>query len=79
MSTPTDKPEIKECRRCKEELDPELIKPVCPKCDYLKGFYCPDCQRQVGSGPGHDGSSLCLSGSLASGGNRSHCTCNTCF
>jgi len=30
-------------------------------------------------GPGHIGSMSCRSGSLASGGNRSHCTCDTCF
>lgn len=29
--------------------------------------------------PSHDGSTRCESGSLASGGRRSHCSCDTCF
>jgi len=29
--------------------------------------------------PSHDGSKRCESGSIASGGNRSHCSCDTCF
>ena len=29
--------------------------------------------------PRHDGSANCQSGSIASGGHRSHCTCDTCF
>lgn len=29
--------------------------------------------------PSHRGSTMCESGSLASGGNNSHCTCDTCF
>lgn len=29
--------------------------------------------------PSHAGSSQCESGSLASGGNRTHCTCDACF
>ena len=32
-----------------------------------------------GFGPSHAGSARCKSGSIASGGNRSHCTCDTCF
>jgi hypothetical protein len=30
-------------------------------------------------GPTRDGSSYCRSGSIASGGGRSYCTCDTCF
>jgi hypothetical protein len=30
-------------------------------------------------GPRHDGSTLCRSGSVASGGLSTHCTCDTCF
>ena len=30
-------------------------------------------------GPSHDGSKRCESGSIASGGNRSHCSCDICF
>lgn len=29
--------------------------------------------------PSHDGSSRCESGSIASGGTRSHCSCDVCF
>jgi hypothetical protein len=29
--------------------------------------------------PGHYGSPNCRSGSLRSGGQKSHCTCDTCF
>ena len=29
--------------------------------------------------PSHNGSKSCESGSIASGGNKSHCTCDTCF
>jgi hypothetical protein len=34
---------------------------------------CPECMRA------HRGSSNCRSGSLASGGTRAHCACDTCF
>jgi hypothetical protein len=37
---------------------------------------CPSCQK---FGPSHDGSSRCESGSIASGGAKSHCTCDVCF
>lgn len=30
-------------------------------------------------GPSHQGSTSCKSGSLASGGQNSHCSCDTCF
>jgi hypothetical protein len=30
-------------------------------------------------GPRRDGSSRCQSGSIASGGTKTYCTCNTCF
>jgi len=39
---------------------------------------CPTCQKQE-FGPSHDGSSRCESGSVASGGNKSHCSCDVCF
>lgn len=32
-----------------------------------------------GFGPSHDGSRNCKSGSIASGGNITHCTCSPCF
>lgn len=31
------------------------------------------------NGPSHEGSARCESGSIASGGNSSHCSCDTCF
>jgi hypothetical protein len=41
---------------------------------------CPSCLRAgSGMGPSHRGSERCESGSLASGGDKSHCTCDTCF
>jgi hypothetical protein len=39
---------------------------------------CKGC-NVVGMSPGHDGSRYCKSGSIASGGTRAHCTCDTCF
>lgn len=43
---------------------------------------CPVCRQIIASGfigPSHKGSSGCRSGSLASGGDRTHCTCDGCF
>lgn len=41
---------------------------------------CPTCLAQgEHMGPSHNGSQRCESGSIASGGERSHCTCDTCF
>jgi hypothetical protein len=40
---------------------------------------CATCQSPETFKPSHDGSRLCESGSLASGGHRRHCTCDTCF
>ncbi|MCK5609410.1 hypothetical protein KAR91_46485 [Candidatus Pacearchaeota archaeon] len=39
---------------------------------------CPGCQRE-GMYPSHNGSVMCESGSIASGGTKSHCTCDMCF
>ena len=38
---------------------------------------CPTCR--LGHGPDHDGSKSCKSGSIASGGTKEHCSCDTCF
>jgi hypothetical protein len=43
----------------------------CPTCEYIK--------KHDGFGPRHNGSSECESGSIASGGENAHCTCDTCF
>ena len=41
---------------------------------------CETCRKQLGKmNPRHDGSKGCESGSIASGGTRSHCTCDVCF
>lgn len=41
---------------------------------------CVTCaQIGAGFGPSHEGSPLCRCGSLASGGHRAHCACDTCF
>lgn len=42
---------------------------------------CKECERykEMGFGPSHNGSVLCRSGSLKSGGTTAHCTCNSCF
>lgn len=39
---------------------------------------CKGCQR-TGMNPSHNGSRNCESGSIASGGTQSHCTCDICF
>jgi hypothetical protein len=40
---------------------------------------CRTCQEDSLFVPNHDGSTMCQSGSLASGGRNAHCTCDTCF
>ena len=43
---------------------------------------CGKCRANIvhGGGPSHYGSSMCrMRTSIASGGNRSHCTCRACF
>jgi len=41
---------------------------------------CETCKTYfVSGGPSHTGSSHCRSGSLASGGSRSHCSCDSCY
>lgn len=44
----------------------------------VKQAGCEICERG-GPGPDHFGSSLCKSHSIASGGFRSHCSCDFCF
>ena len=38
---------------------------------------CEECRR--GTPVSHNGSARCRSGSIASGGTRAHCTCDTCY
>ena len=50
---------------------------------------CPTCRRQargvalmntaLAAGPQHFGSRNCRSGSIASGGTRAHCCCDSCY
>lgn len=41
---------------------------------------CSTCHSYAGQhAPSHNGRSWCESGSIASGGTRSHCTCNACW
>ena len=40
---------------------------------------CPTCELPESLKPRHNGSKNCESGSIASGGNKSHCTCDICF
>lgn len=50
---------------------------VCQASKYGKQE-CEGCKRE-GMYPSHNGSSMCKSGSIASGGNKAHCTCDVCF
>jgi len=54
----------------------EEYKPGCPSCEanWPDG---PEGKRV--HGPYHNGSIACESGSIASGGDRSHCTCSICY
>jgi len=44
---------------------------------------CKTCEmidfQHGGFGPSHNGSTCCQSGSIHSGGNKTHCTCDCCF
>jgi hypothetical protein len=48
-------------------------------------LHCEQCTKYVeefggeGPFPSHEGSARCESGSIASGGKRAHCSCDTCF
>ena len=53
---------------CAKNMSLVLLAPVCQMCITTKN-----------SGPRHNGSKRCESGSIASGGKNSHCTCDTCF
>lgn len=62
--------EVRVCILCEREL-PQV---------YVFEWTCSECAEiNRGFGPSHDGSASCESGSLASGGRNSHCTCDTCF
>ena len=67
------------CLCCNTATENEL----CQECEAVlladKGedSSCQECFRQAG--PSHDGSEHCESDSIASGGTRSHCSCDYCF
>ena len=50
--------------------------------DWFEEKDCKQCRAGLidSFGPSHNGSSMCrMRTSIASGGNRSHCTCRACF
>ena len=54
-----------------EHSDPVVIRSArCHDCELYGGY---------GFGPSHQGSPNCKCGSIASGGDKAHCTCRTCF
>lgn len=44
-----------------------------------EGCQEPECSYSSNYGPTHEGSRMCKSGSIASGGTRAHCSCDFCF
>lgn len=61
--------QLREMQARRVELESELTE-LCP--------ICVDCERGAHA-PSHNGFYMCRSGSIASGGNQAHCTCDTCF
>jgi hypothetical protein len=63
-----------------EELE-ELLERYCAEFSFKSPTPCLTCARYAkqGEGPSHNGSPRCQSGSIASGGTKSHCSCDTCF
>jgi hypothetical protein len=56
--------------------------------EFLGGSYCAPCGQERNAhvdpeperfGPSREGSPRCQSGSLASGGTKTFCTCDVCF
>ncbi len=72
------------CKACGQRMDddwnPMAEGELCPDC-FLVREVVDDCKgcNVVGIHPSHNGSKSCKSGSIASGGFRAHCTCDTCF
>ena len=48
-------------------------------CDLPPTCTVPGCTWSSKHGPSHDGSRMCKSGSIASGGTRAHCACDYCY
>ena len=61
--------------------------PGCSEDNHVGGCTCDlpptctveGCTYSSKYGPGHEGSRMCKSGSIASGGTRSHCSCDYCY
>lgn len=63
---------------------PTPYDPVRPRdfqsdCEECNSQYIEQLTTGIWRGPSHSGSPSCESGSLASGGHRAHCSCDTCF
>jgi len=52
---------------------------TCKTCYECYARILEDWHRRIVYMPPHNGSSICQSGSIASGGKYSHCTCDLCF
>jgi hypothetical protein len=48
-------------------------------CDLPPACKVEGCTYSSNYGPGHEGSRMCKSGSIASGGTRAHCSCDFCY
>ena len=76
-----------ECVNCGKPVDPSKFKeePLIQiisqgeveEITFPRTKDCDGCRREAG--PSHDGSKNCKSGSIASGGTKAHCSCDTCF
>jgi len=60
-----------------EKLTDEIIKTYI-RYEAMDTTNCKLC-KNPGMGPSHNGSTHCESGSIASGGSKSHCSCDVCF
>jgi hypothetical protein len=68
------------------EIDAWLTEDPCAECaldlrdhDAAQLIECETQHQQAAFGPSREGSPNCQSGSLASGGTKTYCTCDTCF
>jgi len=71
----------KYCEDCPHKGEPMgYIEHICEQQDDQE---CETCrlikEKKLTSWPSHDGSKNCESGSIASGGANSHCSCDICF
>ncbi len=67
--------------RAGKEVEPASWSVARSSLDYvleMEKSDCPSC-KNTGMQPSHTGSRRCESGSIASGGLKSHCSCDSCF